>query len=109
MMPNGETKPGNASADRWRELFEQRRKEADAAVTRLEVRADMKSFGEEEISEVIEQRSLEAQRKKESEPPSGVAKGFFGIAKGMKSDWAKVASLAILVGFLLASAYLALK
>jgi hypothetical protein len=66
---SGETKPGEASADKWRERFEHKRKESEVALTRLEVRADMKSKGEEEISSVIEERTLEAQRRKMSDPP----------------------------------------
>lgn len=69
----GDGKPGDASADRWREEFEKRRKESDLALTRLEVRADMKSAGEEELSDVIDRETLERQRAKaavESEPPS---------------------------------------
>lgn len=69
----GEGKPGNASADKLREEFERRRKESDLSLTRLEVRADMKSAGEEELSDVIDRETLERQRAKdtsESEPPS---------------------------------------
>ncbi len=66
---NGD-KPGDAVADKWAEEFERNRREREKKLTRLEVRAEMKSRGEEEISEVITQRALEAQRKKDSEPPS---------------------------------------
>ncbi len=69
-MANGEAKPGDAAADKWRERFEKLRREEERAIDRLEVRADMKSMGEEEISEVIEQRALDRQRNREgSEPP----------------------------------------
>lgn len=71
-MPNGD-KPGDAAAEKWAERFEKLRREEELSLTRLDVRADMKSFGEEEISEVIDQRVLEAQRKKESDPPSSKA------------------------------------
>ena len=108
-MANGDSKPGDALADRFREQFERDAREEDRALMQLEVRADKRSYGEEEISEVIHREALERQKKKESEPPDGIHKGFFSIARSMKSDWAKVALLAILVGFLLASAYLALK
>lgn len=68
----GNSKPGEASADKLREEFEKNRKESDLSLTRLEVRAEMKSAGEEELSGVIEQETLERQRKKEtdSEAPS---------------------------------------
>lgn len=62
-------KPGEASADKWREKFERGRQESESALTRLEVRADMKSAGEEEISAVIDERTLEAQRQKATDPP----------------------------------------
>ncbi len=64
-------KPGDAVADKWSEQFEKSRKESDLALTRLEVRSEMKSAGEEELSDVIDQRTLESQsRKEESYPPS---------------------------------------
>lgn len=68
----GDSKPGDAVADKWREEFERNRKETDVPLTRLEVRADMKSSGEEELSDVIDRETLERQRVKgiESEPPS---------------------------------------
>ena len=64
------SKRGDAVADKWRERFELTRQESEAALTRLEVRATMKSKGEEEISSVIDERTLEAQRRKMSDPPS---------------------------------------
>jgi len=64
-----ETKPGVASADKWRERFEHGRQKSEASLTRLEVRAEMKSAGEDEISAVIDERTLEAQRRKMSDPP----------------------------------------
>ena len=65
----GDSKHGDAAADKWGETFGKNRKRTDAALTRLEVRAEMKSSGEEENSAVIDQRTLEAQHQKESEPP----------------------------------------
>ena len=67
----GDKERGDAVADKWRDRFEKAQRETDNALTRLDVRADMKSIGEDEISEVIDQRVLEAQRRKESDPPSG--------------------------------------
>jgi hypothetical protein len=66
----GETKPGEATADKWRERFEHNRQESESSLTRLEVRVDMKLKGEEEISAVIDERTLEAQRRKASDPPT---------------------------------------
>lgn len=67
-----DTKPGDAVADKWRETIEKNRRESDLSLTRLEVRAEMKSSGEEELSDVIDRETLERQRKKEtdSEAPS---------------------------------------
>lgn len=69
----GDKERGDAVADKWRDTFEKNRRESELALTRLDVRADMKSFGEEEDSAVIDQRALEAQRKKESDPPPSKA------------------------------------
>jgi len=69
-MANGETKHGDASADKWRERFEKLRREDDRGNDRLEVRAEMKSMGEDEVSAVIDQRALEKQQQREkSDPP----------------------------------------
>ncbi len=67
----GEGNPGDASSSKWKETFEKLRKESDASLTRLEVRAELKSAGEEELSDVIDRETLERQRvKEESVPPS---------------------------------------
>ncbi len=66
---SGSGKPGDAKADVAREKFESNNRNLDAAITKLEIRAEMKSAGEEEISSVIDQRALEAQRLKVSDPP----------------------------------------
>jgi hypothetical protein len=65
-----EDKPGNALEDKWREAFEKNRKESDLSLTRLEVRSEMKSAGEEELSDVIDREALERQKSNESNPPS---------------------------------------
>lgn len=64
---------GDASVDRWRERFERERMDAEVKTERLTRRAELRSAGEEEISEVIHQEALERQRKKESEPPPSKA------------------------------------
>lgn len=68
----GETKPGEALADKLRDSFEKQRKETDTALTRLEIRAERRSSGEEELSDVIDRETLQRQKAKEaeSEPPS---------------------------------------
>jgi hypothetical protein len=65
----GNGKPGDAKADVAREKFESNDRILDGAIMKLEFRAEMKSAGEEEISSVIDQRVLEAQRRKSSLPP----------------------------------------
>jgi len=67
----GNEKRGDAKTDVALEKFKRLDSEIDRSITKLEVRADMKSAGEEENSAVIDQRTLEAQRKKESEMPPG--------------------------------------
>jgi len=70
---SGSGKPGESLADKWRETFEKNRKESDLSLTRLEVRAEMKSAGEDELSDVIDRETLERQKVKEaieSSPPS---------------------------------------
>ncbi len=68
---SGNGKPGDAKADLALEKFESNDYVLDKAITRLEVRVEMKDADEEEISSVIDQRVLEAQRKKSSLPPAG--------------------------------------
>lgn len=70
----GETKPGVASADKWREEFERNRKETDLAMTRLEVRAEQRSeHGEEEDTGVIHVQAAQRIADKESDPPPSKA------------------------------------
>lgn len=48
---------------------------------RLRVRAEMQSMGEDEISEVIDERALKARASKTEAPPSGVLErlGWFAL------------------------------
>jgi len=101
----GEPKRGDAAADKWRDTFEKNRRETDNALTRLDVRADMKSFGEEEISEVIDQRALEAQRRQDDAKPESRIIGVLNVALGFK-QWPQVIALAILVAGGLAAYWL---
>ena len=89
-MPNGE-KPGDAVAEKWAARFEKGRREEERSIDRLDVRADMKSFGEEEISEVIDQRAIERTKQREgSDPPSGNAKAAATILKLLPEGWGRV-------------------
>lgn len=90
----GDKERGDAAADKWRDTFEKSRRETDNALTRLDVRADMKSMGEDEISEVIDQRALEAQQAKGS-LPERAAGGIRTVLDGINS-WQKVAALFLL-------------
>lgn len=96
-MPGSE-KPGDAKADVAREKFKRNNDALDDAITRLEIRAEMKSLGEDEVSAVIDQRALEAQRKKESEPPSGYARQatwFIRSVRGWPQAVVGLAALAL--------------
>ena len=97
----GETKPGDAVADRWRETFEKNRRETDLSLTRLEVRAEMRSAPDlEEDTGVIHKEALErhAKRAPHSDPPK-IAKGIVHILDAIKTP-AQVLALAILVSAL---------
>jgi len=101
-MAGGE-KEGDAKADLAREKFARNDAELDRAIMPLEFRAEMKSAGEEEISSVIEQRVLEAQRLKESvSPTSGYSKQAVWLIRSVKGWPQAVAAigLMILLGFL---------
>lgn len=105
----GETKPGEASADKWRDEFEKNRKESDVSLTRLEVRAEMKSIGEDEISSVIDQRTLEVQRKKESDPPDKVSALFIALTVVKKFPPMGAVIVAVVLGLAGIAAYVALQ
>ena len=101
----GDKERGDAVADKWRDRFEKAQRETDNALTRLDVRADMKSIGEDEISEVIDQRVLEAQRQKDDAKPENRVIGVLNVALGFK-QWPQVIALAILVAGALAAYWL---
>lgn len=72
-------KPGEASADKWREVFEKNRKETDVSLTRLDIRAEQKSSGELEDTGVIHLKAeerLALQRMVETEPPVSKASPY---------------------------------
>lgn len=87
-------KRGDAVADQWRERFTKSRRETDLALTELDVRADMKSMGEEELSDVIEREALERQRKK-SDPPSQRGPWFILTIPLRIKSWPQVVGFAI--------------
>lgn len=66
----GDSKPGDAVADKWTETFEKNRKESDLSLTRLEVRAEQRSENWEEDTGVIHQKAAQlVAAREESEPP----------------------------------------
>lgn len=67
----GNEKPGDATADKARDKFDANDRELDNAITTVEIRAKMRSAGEEELSSVIQQRALEVQKAKASLQPPG--------------------------------------
>jgi hypothetical protein len=72
----GDSKPGDAVADKWRDVFDRNRRERELAVARLEVRAEQRSAPDvEENTGVIHREALarqaqrEAERSADSSPP----------------------------------------
>lgn len=100
----GETKPGEAVADRWRETFEKNRKETDLSLTRLEVRAEQRSSDFEENSAVIHMEANKRIAEREGSIPAP-ARGIRVVLTAVDS-WQKVAALLILVVGLLAGYWL---
>ena len=97
-MANGSTKPGDAVADKSRDEMRQLERGFENAVQKLHIRADMRSNPDEvEDTAVIERRALEAQRRKESDPPSGYGKQAAGLIRAVKG-WPQAAfGIALLV------------
>lgn len=94
----GNEKPGDAKADVAREKFNANDQALDAAITTVEVRAKMRSAGEDEISSVIEQRVLEEQRRKASNPPpvSGYSKDAIWFIRSVRGWPQAVVGLGLL-------------
>jgi hypothetical protein len=64
----GDSKPGDAVADKWRDVFDRNRRERELAVARLEVRAEQRSAPDvEENTGVIHREALERQAQREAE------------------------------------------
>jgi hypothetical protein len=98
----GDSKPGDAVADKWSEEFEKNRKDTDLALTRLEVRADLKSSGEEELSDVIDQETLARQAAKSDTPASANPMiVVLTIAKKFPPMGAVIVALALIAAYVL--------
>ncbi len=93
----GDSKRGDAVADKWRETFQRNRRETDVTLTRLEVRAEQRSADFEEDSAVIH---MEADKRVASragsEPPKG-AKGIVAVLNAVKTPAQAIVALAIVV------------
>jgi hypothetical protein len=101
-----ESKPGVAVADKWRETFEASRKETDLALTRLEVRAEQRSFGDPEDTGVIHvEAAKRVAERMETDPPKSVGpvQVIFVMARKFP-PWG-----AVLVALAAIAAYVALK
>lgn len=102
----GDTKPGDAIADKTRDEFEKNRRERELAIERLKVRAELKSAHEEEpdtgvVHLTAEQRMAE----RESSLPERAAGGVRHVLDGVNS-WQKVVALGILCAVLAFAAWL---
>lgn len=72
----GDSKPGDALADKWRDVFDRNRRERELAVARLEIRAEQRSAPDvEEDTGVIHREALarQAAQRSGSDPPSKVS------------------------------------
>jgi hypothetical protein len=87
----GDDKPGAASADKWRETFEQNQKETDLALTRLEIRAEQRSAPDvEEDSAVIHKEALQRVAAREVDtdaPPSKASPTVIVLTVVRKLPW----------------------
>lgn len=92
-------KPGDAKKDRVQEELDKLIKEAELANLRVGMRAEMRSAGEEEISSVIDQRLLETQLRRASQPDSGTPAQVKGLARVLEllPMWGRVAVVLALI------------
>lgn len=93
----GETKPGDAVADKWRETFEKNRRETDLALTRLEVRAEQRSADFEEDSAVIHMEAEQRVAARTGSDPPKAAKGIVHVLNAVKTPAQAIVALAIVV------------
>lgn len=66
-MASGSGSPERARADVLREQYLKNEKERELAIARLEIRAEMRSNADEEITGVIDQKALEVATRRENE------------------------------------------
>jgi hypothetical protein len=108
----GETKPGDALADKWRDTFEKGRRETDLSLTRLEVRAEQRSAPDvEEDTGVIHREALArqaAQQRSKSDPPSDRGKQVIALVSAVRG-WPQAVVAVALLGLLALIAWLKLR
>lgn len=92
----GDTKPGDALADRARDDFDKNRRERELAIERLKIRAEMRSeHGEEEDTGVIHLRAEERLAAPPSSDPPKAAKGIVAVLSAVKTPAQALVALAI--------------
>jgi hypothetical protein len=94
----GDTKPGDALADRTRDEFDSNRRERELSIERLRIRAEMRSaHDEEEDTAVIHRRAEERVAPPKSDPPKA-AKGIAHVLGAVRTPAQALVALAIVVG-----------
>jgi hypothetical protein len=91
----GDTKPGDALADRARDEFERNRRERELSIERLRIRAEMRSaHDEDEDTGVIHTRAAERVGRPKSDPPKA-AKGIAHVLSAVRTPAQALVALAI--------------
>jgi hypothetical protein len=94
----GDTKPGDALADKVRDEFDRNRKERERSIERLKIRAEMRSeHGEEEDTGVIHLRAEERLAARADSDPPKAAKGVVAVLNAVKTPVQAIVALAIIV------------
>lgn len=93
----GDSKPGDALADKARDEFDRNRRERELAIERLKIRAEMRSENWEEDTGVIHKQAEERVAKPPSEPPPKAARGIVHVLKAVQTPAQALVALAIVV------------
>lgn len=100
----GETKPGDALADRARDEFDKNRRERELAIERLRIRSEMRSENWEEDTGVIHKQADERMQQRDEAPTkAGILSAALAFANGFPA-WGKV-----IVALAAIAAYVVLK
>lgn len=92
-MGNGSSKPGDAKADRWRDIFDRNR------AARKRSRASLDSLPDDDPDAEDTQRIKALMADSKSPLP---ARGFVVVLSVFRSDWARLGALIVLVVLVLA-------